>query len=173
MYLLTIEYVHIDNCEMSIENKLFEKKENAIEELKKCKSGMFEMFNYATKAHNKAKINEETDDENDYKSIEITEEGIEYFDKHLKISVSKINCEDAEPMFSTYDFLKDEIGMIMESYIECEPQEHEQLISEIATNALDNDHLWEDFNSELVNIMRENEQYRKLEEECEESKVTF
>lgn len=168
MYLLTIEFVEINNCDMTIETKLFERKERAIEEMNEYKN---KIYDYTVNRRNMKIIEEENID--DFSSIKFTEEGTEYFDKHLLITVSKIECEDNEPMFSTQDFLKSEIEMIMESYIDGEPSEHKELIEDISRAALDSDYLWDGFNSELLNIMRDDPRYVQLEKEYEEKVQPF
>lgn len=158
MFLLTVEYVDVNNCEMSSDTRLFASKDNALSCMNEFKENM-------AQTRKDLSVKEEKHEGGiDFISFSAENKGIEYFDRHISITISEIECEDATPMFTCKDFVKEQIVSIMEAY-EINPDEHtNNLIDDLADDILNNEYLWQDFDDNLVTCMRQNPEYLALEE---------
>ena len=170
MYLYTIEYVDLENCDCSIENRLFAKKQSALNHMTDNKISIETAIKNKT-GYEGLQLKSEKHDPN-CKSDEIvfTQEGedVSFFNKHITLKIEEIEVEDYEPMFTAQDFMKAEISDIFETTTDKDPADYGEMLDTLAENAMCDDHLWDDFNADLLEIMRANPDYEKLAEEYEE-----
>lgn len=177
-YLYTIECIDENYCEFKTDNKIYLNKDNAIRTLKedveafiKCNGPERNGYDYTIKAEDGTSVRFQRE----YNSAT-------HFCSHTSFDIQEIELEEGEdisfinelfeqegtPMFSAKDFIKEEVSDMFQALTDKDPVNYDDMIEAIATATMDDDRFWDDFNSNLQNIMQENPDYEKLAEEYEE-----
>ena len=170
MFLYTIEYVDLENCDCSIENRLYAKKQTALNYMADTKIEIEKSIKNGTGYEGLQLKLEEHNENGKSDVIVFTQEGedVSFFNKHITLKVEEIEVEDYEPMFTAQDFMKEEISDIFETTTDKNSADYDEMLNTLAENAMCDDHLWDDMNADLLEIMRANPDYEKLAQEYED-----